>query len=205
LARLASIDKEDIIKKARLIFCKNGIAATEMKEIAALCGIGRSSLYRYFETKETLALSVASEILHEFIGGLEASVPRDGTGFSAVECALSRFVQELKGNIEMVRFLDDFDSYFSDGYPISQTASQYQTQVGLNTVVLMEALQRGTEDGSLRLIRNTDFTARYLVNALLGVAQRVLPRKDILRQEQGYAQEYLDQTLETLLYQLKGR
>lgn len=205
MARLASIDKEDIIEKARRIFCENGIAGTEMKQIAAVCGIGRSSLYRYFETKETLALSIASEILYEFIGGLEASIPQEGTGMSAVEYALSKFVKELKDNIEMVRFLDDFDSYFSDGYPLSQTASQYQTQVGLNTVVLVGALRRGAEDGSIRLIRDADFTARYVVNALLGVAQRVLPRKDILQQEQGYAEEYLDETLQSLLYQLECR
>ena len=174
-----------------------------MKAIAAACSIGRSSLYRLFETKETLALHIAGYVLREFIGVLEASVTSEGTGFEAVEKSLAAFVKELKGNTYKVRFLDDFDSFFYDGYPPSSAASQYQRQVRLNTTALIGALRRGEKDGSIRLIRDADFTARYLANSLFGIAQRVLPRKELLKQEQDYAEEYLDETLKSLLDRLK--
>ena len=203
MARPVNIRREDIIAAARPMFFEKGIAATEMKDIADACGIGRSSLYRYYESKESLALEVAGESLALLMDALDEAVPEGGTGYAAVEAGLSAFVRALKDNVHAVRFLDDFDSYFSDGYPPSPAAADYQGQVRFKPGALGQALRRGVADGSLAPIGDVAFCERLLTNALLGVAQRVLPRAGILRGEQGYAEEYLDETLETLLYRLK--
>ena len=50
MARPVDISDEAIIDVAQVLFLEKGIAATEMKDIAQRAKIGRSSLYRHFES-----------------------------------------------------------------------------------------------------------------------------------------------------------
>ncbi|RKD32729.1 TetR/AcrR family transcriptional regulator [Thermohalobacter berrensis] len=46
--------KEEIIKKAILIFIKKGYYNTKLSDIAKECGMGRTTLYQYFKNKEEI-------------------------------------------------------------------------------------------------------------------------------------------------------
>lgn len=202
MARPSNIKREDILDVARPMFIEKGIAATEMTDIAKKCGIGRSSLYRYFGSKESLALALAEEMLDTIIEQLYNGASVQGNGYQAVAASLTALTQAMKEHVGMVRFLDDFDSYFSDRNPPSTAVGLYHVQIGRKSFPLADALRRGVADQSLRPIEDIEFTQRYLINALLAIAQRVLPRAAILRQEQGYAEEYLDEMLSTLLHSI---
>ena len=50
--------KERIIRAAAEIFAQKGFAQTAMADIAAGAGLGKGTLYEYFEGKEELFLAV---------------------------------------------------------------------------------------------------------------------------------------------------
>jgi AcrR family transcriptional regulator len=50
--------RERIIEAARAAFRRNGIAATPLDEVAALAGVARPNLYRYFSSREELVRQV---------------------------------------------------------------------------------------------------------------------------------------------------
>ena len=50
--------RERIIDAARDLFRRNGIAATPLDEVAALAGVARPNLYRYFSSREELVRQV---------------------------------------------------------------------------------------------------------------------------------------------------
>ncbi len=53
--------RERIIEVGLRQFVRNGFALTKMDQIAAECGFGKGTLYRYFRTKEELLLQIVSE------------------------------------------------------------------------------------------------------------------------------------------------
>lgn len=206
MARPVNISDQRIIDTARELFLERGLAGTEMKDIAQRVGIGRSSLYRHFESKESLAFSIAAEILTGLSEAEEEPLPETANGAEALLLTLERYVERLIGRIEQVRFLDEFDQFFSDAYPAGKAANDYIAFIkGLKHSEMEEALARGVEDGSLCPVQSTDFTARFLQNTLLGVAQRVLPRMAHYQEEHGYSLEFLRQCPRVLVQGISAK
>lgn len=206
MARPVNISDQRIIDTARELFLERGLAATEMKDIAQRVGIGRSSLYRHFESKESLAFSIAAGILTELDKAEAEPLPETADGASALLFILERYVERLIGRIEQVRFLDEFDQLFSDAYPAGKAANDYIAFIKeLKHSSVEEALARGAADGSLLPIQSTDFTARFLQNTLLGLAQRVLPRAAHYQEEQGYSLEFLRQCPRVLVQGISAK
>lgn len=192
MARPIDIKDEEIIEIAQELFLKKGIAATEMKDIAQRAGIGRSSLYRHFESKESIAFNVAVHILTEIETVLEEPEPRTETGAQALLQVLNRYMNKLIEHPKWVRFLDEFDQFFSDVYPKSKAAEEYISfNRRLSSGMVDVALKRGEQDGSLKLHGSIRFTGLFLLNTLLAMAQRIIPRAEHYQQEHGYSQEYL--------------
>ena len=60
---MAKDTKERILAAALEMFSKNGYAGTNIRELAASLGMGKSSMYRHFESKE----EIWNALLHEMI------------------------------------------------------------------------------------------------------------------------------------------
>lgn len=206
MARPVDISDEAIIDIAQELFLEKGIAATEMKDIAQRAGIGRSSLYRHFESKESLAFGIAARILTQITAVLETPGPETETGAQALREILQRYVQTLIENPAWVRFLDEFDQFFSDVYPESKAAVDYISfNRQLSNGRLDAVLEKGARDGSLRLHGSSRFMGRFLLNTLLALAQRILPRAEHYEQEHGYSLEYLTLLPQVLTDGLSGK
>ena len=191
MARPVDISDEAIIDVAQVLFLEKGIAATEMKDIAQRAKIGRSSLYRHFESKESIAFGIAGRILTDLTAVLEQPVTETETGAQELREVLERYAYKLMENPAWVRFLDEFDQFFSDVYPENKASVEYVAlNRRLSSGVLAGGLERGLQDGSLRLHGSVKFMERFLLNALLAMAQRIIPRTEHYKQEQGYSLEY---------------
>lgn len=200
MARPANINKDEIVTIARPLIFARGIANVDMRMIAQHCGISRSSLYRYFESKETIAFQIERDVLREM--SEKAFMPDQSTflnGFDEVSKRLQAMTDTLRANVDLVSFIDDFDRYFSDKYDNAEAVAQTVLDLPLQQNPLEKALIRGMTDNSIKPLANPHFTCFFLLNSILAVAQRVLPRVRQLRREQGYAEEYLDETLRWLL------
>lgn len=204
MARPSTITPEEIVQAARRLFLKQGIARTEMKQIAAACGISRTTLYRYYDSKESIAFGLVTETLEQLGSGVV--LERDGeTVFDSISRSLMSVTRFMKQHPELLRLLDDFDCYFSDGYPEGSTSKNYQDFLRRQQPSLSDVLDRGIKDGSLRPDIDIEFHAQFMMNVLLGVAQRILPRQRIIKSEQGYSSEYLDETLQMILRDIKSK
>jgi len=192
MSRPVDISDEAIISIAQELFLERGIAATEMKDIAQRAGISRSSLYRHFESKESIAFNITVRILTEITAVLDMPVPKTQTGAQALLEILQRYMRKLVENPKWVRFLDEFDQFFGDVYPESKAAADYIAFTKqLPNGAVESALEQGIRDGSLHLSHPSWFMGRFLINTLLALAQRILPRAAHYQQEQGYSLEYL--------------
>lgn len=75
---LAKDTKERILAAALEMFSRNGYAGTNIRELAASLGMGKSSLYRHFESKEAIWNALLDEMIayyEEHFGSAEHLPP----------------------------------------------------------------------------------------------------------------------------------
>ena len=90
------LKKKAVIEIAEELFLTNGLVATEMKEIAHRASISRSTLYRMFASRETLAFAVADKCLHELFDPKPLDIYGTGqTGFEILRAYSKDLVETM--------------------------------------------------------------------------------------------------------------
>ncbi|MGH1465137.1 MAG: TetR/AcrR family transcriptional regulator [Cognatishimia sp.] len=110
-ARLSKSERRDqILKKARQILAKQGLAKTEMEDIRLACGISRGGLYHHFSNKR----AVLYALVEEEIGDLADALNEKDT--SPILVLLLNGSSHLGGNtgvISALQTLEDKLDYLS--------------------------------------------------------------------------------------------
>ncbi|SHO52737.1 TetR/AcrR family transcriptional regulator [Anaerocolumna xylanovorans] len=203
---LDEMDKK-ILEVSRELFLTKGIRETEMKDIAKKTGIGRSTLYRHFTGKELIAFYIAKDILSSLKDSIEGTLIEQKdlqNGFQKLEKGMDLFAEKLISSREEIRFLDEFDQYFTDSYPESEEASEYIQFNKNKDMGIYRMFLEGMKDGSIKKVENPEFAADVLVNAAFGIAQRVIPRREHYIEEHGYCEEMLKETVKLMLQGIKS-
>lgn len=68
--------RSEIARKAIEILAKRGFQATTIQDIADAAGLGKGTIYHYFNTKEEILLAVSGEIFREIERSLGAALLR---------------------------------------------------------------------------------------------------------------------------------
>lgn len=201
---LDELDKQ-IVSIAREMFLSAGIRKTEMKDIARIVDISRSTLYRRFPSKEDIAFYIAKDILSEFHKNTD-SLKNDNamSGYDKFEQAIKHYTELLINNPDKVRFLDEFDQLFTDSYPVSEEAYEYTEFNKSKSFTIYQVYKEGIADGSIRYVENPSFEVDVLLNLTLGMAQRILPRAQHYIEEHGYSKEFLEEAVRLMLLSVKA-
>lgn len=174
------VKKRAVIEIAENLFLSQGLATTEMKEIARCASISRSTLYRMFDSRETLAFAVADKCLHELFDPKPMEIyGTDRSGFEILRSYSSNLIETMIQGVRYVKYLSEFDQMFSGDYPDTPEARKYVqfNRQRHDRQILLNILRLGTEDGSIRGDIDANMLELTIGNTLLGVAQRILPRE----------------------------
>lgn len=105
-----------------------------MHEIAELSGIGRTTLYRHFRTREDLLAAVKAQALADAWTAIEASHPEEGDP----ETALRRVIAGLVGVGDRYRVI------FSEGMPHKEPKQEHLEL----KKALVDLIERGQREGT---------------------------------------------------------
>lgn len=202
------VKKRAVIEIAENLFLSQGLATTEMKEIARCASISRSTLYRMFDSRETLAFAVADKCLHELFDPKPMEIyGTDRSGFEILRSYSSNLIETMIQGVRYVKYLSEFDQMFSGDYPDTPEARKYVqfNRQRHDRQILLNILRLGTEDGSIRGDIDANMLELTIGNTLLGVAQRILPRENNYRQEYGYGREILYNVMELMLESVRNK
>ena len=147
------VKKRAVIEIAENLFLSQGLATTEMKEIARCASISRSTLYRMFDSRETLAFAVADKCLHELFDPKPMEIyGTDRSGFEILRSYSSNLIETMIQGVRYVKYLSEFDQMFSGDYPDTPEARKYVqfNRQRHDRQILLNILRLGTEDGSIR-------------------------------------------------------
>lgn len=202
------VKKKAVIEIAENLFLSQGLATTEMKEIARCASISRSTLYRMFDSRETLAFAVADKCLHELFDPKPMEIyGTDRSGFEILRSYSSNLIETMIQGVRYVKYLSEFDQMFSGDYPDTPEARKYVqfNRQRHDRQILLNILRLGTEDGSIRGDIDANMLELTIGNTLLGVAQRILPREKNYWQEYGYGREILYNVMELMVEGVRNK
>lgn len=202
---LDEVDKR-IIEVTRDLFLQQGIQKTEMKHIAKQVGIGRSTLYRHFVSKEAISFYIAKDILVELQEvPMSNQILENMNGYDKLVLYLNIMTNTMINNPDKVRFLDEFDQIFTDVYPDSDEADEY---VSFNNAYKSPAVRyynEGIQDGSIRKNNECSDEIEIILILLWGLAQRVIPREQhYIQEHERSSLEYFKESLNILLKPIKN-
>jgi AcrR family transcriptional regulator len=145
---------QHILEVAFLLFSERGIEPVTMPEVAKASGVGRATLYRYFETKLDLVLAIGTWTWEKYITMHNTSIPKEEmdlmTGAQRLRFYLDSFLDLYRNHSDLLRFNYNFNGYLRYEAGTSGQKEPYMGMVDHLGELFHEVYERGMRDGTLK-------------------------------------------------------
>ena len=176
-----------ILDMGRDLFISKGLARVSMKDIAEKAQISRATLYRYFPSKEDLALAIEQHLFRDLLQPeyRRRILKAQGSGLEKVSFHLDLVIASFKLFPDYYKFTGAFDHYFN----FSQKPQKLATEMrrifaeGDEEDPLLNFMKEGIQDGSIRSDLDPDMTTKTIDQTLLSLCQRIASREEELEIE----------------------
>lgn len=183
---LKEIRKERILKAAFELFSLKGIDTIAMTDIAERAEIGVASLYRYFETKEEIAIRTTIWV---WSNGKKQLMPRfttlefqQLTGLEQVRKFCESFIDIYELQTSFLRYIFFFDSFAFRTKIQKSRLKDYEEIILSVEKVVEDAIKKGLKDGSINSKYKDKSEILYfsLMHTLFSTAQKLALGADLL-------------------------
>lgn len=205
----ARIDR--ILAAAFDLFSSAGIEPVAMTDIAKKAEIGVASLYRYFSTKDEIAIRTAIWAWEKQIKGIYPSIDNDdyknGSGLSRLAIIFGVFKKLYNTQPEFLRFIYFFDSYAVNSGIKQERMKEYELVIGKVQMIVADAINLGLKDNSINqnYKDKTDDLYFTLMHTFFSTAQKLtLSGKLLAMNEKSSGADQLDLLSELLLKGVKA-
>lgn len=205
----ARIDR--ILAAAFKLFSSAGIEPVAMTDIAKKAEIGVASLYRYFSTKDEIAIRTAIWAWEEQISEIYPSINNDeytnGNGLFRLSIIFSLFKKLYMSQPEFLRFIYFFDSYAVNSGIKQERMIEYENVIGKVQMIVADAIKQGLKDNSInkKYIDKTEDLYFTLMHSFFSTAQKLTLSENLLAiNEKSKGSDQLDLLSELLLNGVKA-
>lgn len=205
----ARIDR--ILAAAFKLFSSAGIEPVAMTDIAKKAEIGVASLYRYFSTKDEIAIRTAIWAWEEQISEIYPSINNDeytnGNGLFRLSIIFSLFKKLYMSQPEFLRFIYFFDSYAVNSGIKQERMIEYENVIGKVQMIVADAIKLGLKDNSInkKYIDKTEDLYFTLMHSFFSTAQKLTLSENLLAMnEKSKGSDQLDLLSELLLKGVKA-
>jgi TetR/AcrR family transcriptional repressor of mexJK operon len=157
-----------ILDAARKRFAYYGFSKVTMDEIATDVGMGKTSLYYYFPTKESLFQEVVKQEKNQFFADIDSMVGEKNTPCEMLRRYASKRIEHFR-NLANLRALGSQQH----GEMKSWSAGLYEDFQKQEVKALMQILQIGKKNGDF-VISNLQQSAEVIMQMLYGPRSWVL-------------------------------
>ena len=168
--------RERMLNEGFRIFAEKGIEAVSMQEVAAACGFGIATLYRYFNTKLDFVIAIGTKKWEEYFREVNAEYVRRGVELmnaaEELDFSLSFYILLYREHPDILRFNQNFNNYLSHSDATSQQLQDYLQAVEPYREAFRRLYEKGQRDGSIR----TDEPMQTMFNATMHIMLAVCAR-----------------------------
>ena len=181
---------ERILLAAFSLFSHNGFDAIAMTDIAKYAEIGVASLYRYFDTKDEIAIRTAIWAWESqkkmILPMLDDSGFYNKKGIDQLEEIFELFCKLYQNEPDFFRYI-----YFFDAYIVCQKISAdrllpYQQVIESVQKIIAAAIHKGLEDGSInsKYKKSEDELYYSLMHTLFSASQKLSLSGNMLKMDE---------------------
>ena len=174
--------KHDIVNAAERVFFRMGHEHATMDDVAEEAELSKGTLYLYFKNKEDLYLAIhlrGNKILHELF---EKAVQSGRNGLDKTQAIGRAYVNFYKNYPDYFNALIYYESRPIDFRDENSVAMQCLEEGRLTLTLLIEALETGKADGSIRKDIDAHKTAISLWGQTTGIVQIASLKEKIVLQ-----------------------
>jgi len=168
-----------ILDTAKDVFAKRGFLSATMEEIAEQCELAVGTLYRYFQSKEELYVSLLCEAMEMFHQGIETARNSGAPPNEQLRAVWQFFYDFYREQPEYYRAL-----MFLHNEGLRDTISpdvikEINRRAGKNFRLVAEIVQAGVETGVYRPDLDTRGVVDVLWSLLMGLVQLIETRRNL--------------------------
>ncbi len=142
-----------ILETAFNLFSVNGIDNVAMTDIAKKAEIGVASLYRYYETKDEIAIRTViwawEKQKEKIMPNLSSKTYENLCGLEQIRVILNEFTSMFENEQDFLRFIYFFDSYAVRTNIPKERLSDYENQISFVQSVVNSAISKGLQDNTI--------------------------------------------------------
>ena len=169
--------KQLIIKEALDMFYWNGIIDTKIPDIAKRCRVGTASIYRYFGTKSGLVLKTSELLWQHMKQAVDNNASTyqyvDKTGIEQVEHCMTVYQNIYSSHSQYYCYHYEFNKYISSHDVTPEERSVLSQRRIFMKKYIVEAIEKGKADGSIRADVNTKDAFRVISSFMIGIAEKI--------------------------------
>ncbi len=146
--------RERMLETGFRIFAEQAIEAVSMQDIANACEVGVATLYRYFNTKLSLAIAIGARQWEDYYKEVEELYSeRGGEGMSAAEefeFYLDCYVRLYRKHKDILRFNWNFVAYIRHAGATAEQMKPYNDALAVYARKFHKLYVKAGKDGTLR-------------------------------------------------------
>lgn len=200
--------RQKMVDAACRVFCRKGIEASTITDVAREAEFGEATVYRHFTNKENLVLSCGKkfwQMVYEFMDAKVCELDFAGkTGMEQVECLIHSAHCFYREHTELFRLIHDLDGFLLSHKMEKEQLKEYEQAVDRMRPCLCNAIEKGKADGSIQNSADTLVLYYAMTNGIFGLMQKQAAAGGLLASDLAVAQEEkLGQFLELLIAGMK--
>ena len=171
--------RKEILTAAMNVFARKGVSKTKMIDIAFQAGIGKGTIYEYFESKD----AIFYESFQHFMEQTDAVIARRLNNTRDPEAKLEGWIdgwlESLSDSIDFVAIMMD---YWAEGIRTKNKESVFNLQKIYEDYrkVIRDLLEEGIAKGKFKPV-NTTITASILIGMLDGLALQWIMNRELFQ------------------------
>lgn len=161
------------------LFSKKGIDTIAITDIAKNAEIGVASVYRYFSTKDEIAIRCAiwswESRKEEFLQKVTGAEFDSKNGLEQFKIFCSAFKDLFAMHGDFLRFIYFFDSYIYRQEISTERLAEYEKTISVIQELISSSIKKGIEDGSIHMPDDCSEYDLYIsvTHALFSTAQKL--------------------------------
>ena len=169
-----------IVETAKKLFLQSSISEITIKDISSVSGIGEATVYRYFETKENLAIAVSLSIQQDIL-----KVPHEvetKSGLEQIEDFFNLFRNIFVEHKNYFKFIAEFDTLYLNTIK-NKDNKEYSLSLDLFYEIFKKSYQTGLKDKSIKKLENVDLFYYTSTHSLLELCKKLASSDSGLKQD----------------------
>lgn len=154
--------EEAILHAARLLFAEKGFGPCDVQDVADAAGVGKGTVYRYYESKETLFRAVADSGMRRLEEHINASMDPERAPDDLVRRLGFAYAEFFQSNPETVEILIQERAEFRGSIPDTHLFYRARNRGKFESI-----LRRGIAEGVFRSV-NVRMATTAFANVLYG-------------------------------------